>query len=134
MPIVQFYRPGHELLTGAIPHTDVLGKKMSFYEVLSLIANSRLYIGTDSWPGHAAIYQRAPSYILLKGAVSKRWDHKEKYSDTIREGNCQFCERFVSHLGTCAFNPVEKECMKLITVEKVIERIDKALNEDRKQA
>jgi len=110
-----------------IPHCDIIGKNAMFQDYLYLLSRSAAYIGTDSWPGHAAIFLRDPKYILIKGGVSKRWDHNGSYAEIIRKGDCQACEgpTFTAH--SCVWGRTDRECMSLITPEDVMERLKNVL-------
>lgn len=125
--IIQIASPGQPRFGRATLHTDVIGSTARFQDYLALLRHCHMYIGTDSWPGHAAIFVREPKYILLKGHVSRRWDHQCKYATILREGGCQACE-FATD-GTpaeqkeCRFSLENHECMKKITVKKVEEKI-----------
>ena len=60
--------------SSAVKSEDVLGVGAEFWDYLELVRRSALYVGTDSWPGHAAILlKEKPAFVILKGAVSRRW-------------------------------------------------------------
>jgi hypothetical protein len=128
MKIVQIISPRqdrfHECV---IPHYEIIGDGAMFHDYLYLLSRSNLYIGTDSWPGHAAIFTRKPKYVLIKGGVSRRWDHEGRYSEIIRKGKCQACEgpAFAAH--SCTWGRTEKECMSLITPDDVMGRVESVL-------
>ncbi len=122
--VVQFVSPGQKLFDDSIiPHSDVIGRDAMFQDYLYLLSRSELYIGTDSWPAHAAIFTRDPKYTILKGAVSKRWDHGSLFSNILRKGSCQACEGPPSAARSCLWG-VDASCMKEISVNDVMESID----------
>lgn len=110
-----------------IPHFDVIGKDAMFQDYLYMLSMSSLYVGTDSWPAHAAIFIDGPEYILLKGAVSKRWDHERRFSTIIRKGNCQACEGPLSASSNCIWKSGSRECMDMIAVSDVMGAIHDAI-------
>lgn len=129
MPIVQILSPGQSTFCdGIIPHYELIGKDAIFQDYLYLLSKSSVYIGTDSWPSHAAIFTRDPKYILLKGSVSRRWDHGGKYSSILRIGECQACEGALIDTSKCAWYDGHR-CMDNITVDIVYEELLRSLGE-----
>ena len=119
--IVQFVSDGQETFhESVVPHHSVIGKDAMFQDYLYLLSKSFMYIGTDSWPGHAAIFTTGPRYILIKGAVSRRWDHNEMYATIIRNGSCQSCEGPAFSAHSCMWG-MDAACMKSISVDDVME-------------
>jgi ADP-heptose:LPS heptosyltransferase len=127
MKVVQFHDREQLLFNGAISHTDVICPEAQFFDYLYLLSKSKFYVGTDSWPGHAAICFPEVKFILLKGAVAKRWDHFRRYSSIIRKGKCQACE-YIS-LDECVFCRGKKECMNKIEVDDVLNEIKKIVSD-----
>jgi len=125
--VIQMSSPGQPRFGRAMLHTDVIGHSACFQDYLALLKHCYMYIGTDSWPCHAAIFVRDPKFVVLKGHVSKRWDHQGRFSTIIREGGCQACEfaadGVVSEQKECLFSLEKHECMKKITVSRVEETI-----------
>jgi len=119
--IVHFNNINQTPFFGSTSIFKLLGGNPNFFDYLYLLDRAKLYIGTDSWPAHAAIFLKNTKFILLKGAVSKRWDHNKKFSDIIRKGKCNCCE-YIS-LETCIFDKGMKRCMKSILVEDVLEKV-----------
>jgi len=119
MPVVQIMSGDQPLFEGAIPHTDVIGGDAVFSDYLDLLRSSAVYIGTDSWPAHAAICTKGPKFVILKGAVSNRWDHDGRYSRIIRVGNCQACEGPRGANSSCFWRAGSHQCMDLITSDLV---------------
>jgi ADP-heptose:LPS heptosyltransferase len=125
--VVQFHDRKQVLFNGAISYTDVISSEAQFFDYLYLLSRAKFYVGTDSWPGHAAIFLPEVKFILLKGAVSKRWDHMKRYSSIIRKGKCQACE-YIS-LEECTFGNGQKGCMKEIEVDDVVNEIRKIVSD-----
>lgn len=119
MPVVQIMSGDQLLFDGAVPHTDIIGADAVFTDYLNLLKMSRVYVGTDSWPAHAAICIRGPRFVVLKGAVAKRWDHGGRYSRIIRMGDCQACEGPRGANSSCFWRNGSHQCMDLITVDLV---------------
>jgi ADP-heptose:LPS heptosyltransferase len=107
----------------SIIHSKIIGDDATFFDYLYLLKRSSLYIGTDSWPAHAAIFLPDTEFVFLKGPSSKRVDHMGKYSSIIRKGKCQACE-YIS-LDKCILGRGTKKCMNSISVEEVINIIHK---------
>lgn len=123
MRIVQIMGGDQPLFEGAIPHTEIIGDKAVFQDYLNLLRMSRVYIGTDSWPAHAAICINDVKFVLLKGAVSKRWDHGGRYSRIIRVGDCQACEGPRGANSTCLWRAGSQQCMNMITADMVYDAV-----------
>jgi hypothetical protein len=117
--------------SSAVTSCSVLGIMAGFWDYWHLLAGARLYVGTDSWPAHAAILMRGPQFVLLKGAVSRRWDHGGRYSRIIRKGKCQACEGPQVSSMHCIWRQGSHECMNLITADDVIVEARAALCSDR---
>ena len=124
--VICFHNKGEKTIGNSFSCYDYLPEDFTFFDFLYLLSRSSIYVGTDSWPAHAAIFLQGPKFILLKGAVSKRWDHFRKYSTIIRKGRCQSCE-YIS-LEKCIWQFGRKTCMKNISSSDVISEIDKNLN------
>jgi len=122
MNVIHFNNKNQKVFKGCIPVVEVLPEKRNFWDYFDFIRKSFLYVGTDSWPGHTAIFLPENKFLILKGAVSYRWDHFLKYSSIIRKGKCQCCE-YLS-LEKCIFGNGKKCCMEQITVNDVKENID----------
>jgi hypothetical protein len=124
LSVIQFVSPGQELFSDCvIPHYDIIGRDAMFQDYLDLLSGASLYIGTDSWPGHAAVFTNGPQYILLKGSVSKRWDHDGRFSKIIRKGRCQACEGPPSAVHSCLWG-LDGSCMSSISVEDVMRAVE----------
>jgi hypothetical protein len=127
IPIVQILSEGQEpFAPGVIPHTGLIGRDATFQDYLYLLSRASAYVGTDSWPAHAAIFIREPGYVLLKGAVSRRWDHDGMFSRILRIGPCQSCEGPGSSTSTCLY-PAGHPCMDLITPEMVFGKLQEVV-------
>ena len=127
LPVVQILSDGQERFADfVIPHDVLIGKDAMFQDYLDLLDRSSVYVGTDSWPAHAAIFIRNPKYVLLKGAVSRRWDHGGVYSRIIRSGSCQACEGPWANKDRCMWHSGHP-CMESITPEMVFAEIEEAL-------
>lgn len=127
--VVKMSEVGQPIFDGVTFHTEIIGDRPQFADYLALLSRCRIYVGTDSWPSHAAICLRDPKYVFLKGAVSKRWDHGGRFGRTIRMGGCQSCEGIPGSLDTCIWEQGTKKCMDLITVDEVVRAIDEELSE-----
>jgi len=125
--IVHIHTKSQPLLSGVISHDEIIGSEAQFFDYLYLLSRSKFYVGTDSWPGHAAIFLPQVKFVLLKGAVSRRWDHEGKCSSIIRKGNCQACEYIP--LDKCIFDRGQRGCMKKIEVNDVVNEIKKIVDD-----
>jgi len=125
VPIVQLGDVGKPKFEHCIHSSEVFGAELDFYKVLAVLSKSMLYVGTSSWPSLAAIVCRDPKYVVLQGAVAKGWSCDNLH--TIRRGDCQACESVTSYLDLCPFNDKPKECMRLITVDDVMEAVEEEL-------
>ena len=123
--VVHIHDSGQKIFPLTISHFDVIGTDAKFFDYLYLLSKAKFYVGTDSWPGHVAPFFPDVKFILLKGAVAKRWDHLRKYSTIIRKGNCQCCEYTL--LEKCVFQNGLKTCMDKIIVEDVVNEIRKVV-------
>jgi len=119
MPVIQVVGGDQKLFRDAIPHTAIIGENAVFSDYLDLLRQCRVYVGTDSWPAHAAICVEGPKFVILKGAVSRRWDHDSRFSRIIRVGGCQACEGPRGANSTCLWRSGSHECMDSITVDMV---------------
>jgi len=128
--IVQIVGADQPLFNHAIPHYDIIGHDAMFQDYLHLLSESKMYIGTDSWPAHAAIFIQKPEYLLLKGAVSRRWDHGGSYSNIIRVGKCQACEGPPTSAHKCIWEAGNHSCMTKITAEMVMSKIKEIVDEN----
>lgn len=106
--------------SGAKRQSEIIGPDAVFEDYLWLLSRCKLYVGADSWPAHAAIFVREPKYVLLKGAVSMRWDHGGRFSRIIRKGDCQACEGPPMSVRECIWERGTHQCMNLIAAEDVI--------------
>lgn len=120
--VIHFQSRDQSLFKGCLSSNDLLPEKRNFWDYLDFLKRSSLYIGTDSWPGHAAIVLKDNKFIILKGSVCYKWDHFSKYSTVIRKGKCQCCE-YLS-LEKCVFGNGQKGCMDKISINDVKEKID----------
>ena len=123
MRMLHLRTSGQELFAGCEDCAEVLGRELDgatpkFADYLGLLARCSLYVGTDSWPAHAAIKLPRTRFVLLKGAVSKRWDHEGRFSRIIRKSGCQACEGLPGGYEEC-FWKRERECMRSISVDEV---------------
>jgi len=122
MPVVQIVGADQPVFKDAVPHTEIIGTDAVFADYL-LLRQSRVYVGTDSWPAHAAICINGPKFVVLKGAVSRRWDHDGRYSRIIRVGDCQACEGPRGANSGCLWRGGSHQCMDSITVEMVFNAV-----------
>jgi len=121
LQVVQIASPRQPIFwSGAKRHAGVIGADAVFGDYLWLLSKCQLYVGTDSWPAHAAVFVREPKYVLLKGAVSMRWDHGGRFSRIIRKGECQACEGPSMSVRQCIWQHGTQQCMELITADDVI--------------
>ena len=104
----------------AVRSEDVFGARADFWDYLELVRQAALYVGTDSWPGHAAVFLKGTAFVLLKGAVSRRWDHGCRYATIIRKGSCQACEGPAMSVSRCIWANGAHTCMDSITADDVI--------------
>lgn len=94
--------------------------KTSLGSLLALIKKSRVFIGVDSGPGHIAGSTGIPTVILFSGTNRVQiWGPKGDNTIIIQKDiPCRDCERL-----DCAQNI----CMDLISVEDVLEAVEKVL-------
>jgi ADP-heptose:LPS heptosyltransferase len=126
--VVQIISGQNPRFEGAVLHPDIIGRTTSFFDYLCLLRHSFLYVGTDSWPAHASVFLPDTSFVILKGASVRRWDHFGKYSSVVRRGNCQGCE-YIS-LDKCVFGRGSRICMESIKVDDVIEEAVQSLKKN----
>lgn len=120
--VIHFQSNGQTIFKGCLSSNDFLPKNKSFWDYFDLLRRSELYIGTDSWPAHAAIVLPKLKSLVLKGSVCYKLDHFSNYSSIIRKGECQCCEYL--YLENCVFRDGKKTCMDEIKIEDVKDKID----------
>jgi predicted lipopolysaccharide heptosyltransferase III len=91
-------------------------------ELVAVIADARLFAGTDSGPAHIAAAVKTPLVVLFGPASSVRWSPWRAPSALVQNHfPCNPCGMY-----TCeAFD--EPECIRSITVDQVMEAIDRLL-------
>ena len=129
--VVQLRSEDSPKFDGTIDHSDIIGSDATFFDYLCLLKHSVLYVGTDSWPAHAAVFLPQTAFVILKGASVRRWDHMNRYTGVLRKGNCQGCE-YVG-LDECVFGRGARGCMDAIAVSDVEETIKSQLKSHRGQ-
>lgn len=127
--VVQMRSDLSPMFSGTICHEDIIGGDATFFDYLTLVKNSSLYVGTDSWPAHAAVFLKNPVFVILKGPSVRRWDHFNRYASILRKGNCQGCE-YIS-LDDCIFGSGARWCMDSIGIEDVKKVIRNSMNASR---
>lgn len=103
-----------------VPVINACGKT-SLGGLLALIKSSTVFIGVDSGPSHIAASTGKPTVVLYSGTNKvQEWGPKSDNTIIIQKDiPCQGCQRL-----DCEHNI----CMDLISVEDVIEAVEKAIS------
>lgn len=99
---------------------------LSLPEVTALAARSALFVGNDSGIAHIASAVRTPSVVIFGSSNLTHWrPWASAPAETVREElPCQPCPGY-----TCAeFD--EPECIRRVTVERVIQAIDRVTSDE----
>jgi lipopolysaccharide heptosyltransferase II len=98
---------------------------LSLPEVTALLARARLFVGNDSGIAHMAAAVGAPSAVVFGSSNTAHWRPwaKAPAEVVVEEMECQpchgyFCEKFA-----------QPECIKRVSVERVLGSIDRLLRE-----
>ncbi|RCK30558.1 glycosyltransferase family 9 protein [Thalassospira lucentensis] len=118
LDIVQLGVGDREVLTGV---TDLTGRT-SFREAASLIARSRLFIGTEGGLMHLAASMGTPSVILWGGITLPEFaGYPDQHHIICHYVDCAPC----GNLGWCDY---DRKCMNSIEVGEVVEAVRSELN------
>src|SRR5262245_313341 len=99
---------------------------LSIGELVALIAGGRLLVGNDSGPAHIASAVNTPLVVLFGPASSVRWRPWNAGAELVQNYfPCNPCAMYKCE----AFD--EPECIRSISVDQVIKRVEKILNEPR---
>jgi heptosyltransferase-3 len=99
---------------------------LSIGELVALIAGSRLLVGNDSGPAHIASAVKTPLVVLFGPASSVRWRPWSAPAELVQNYfPCNPCAMYKCE----AFD--EPECIRSISVDQVINGVEKILNESR---
>jgi heptosyltransferase III len=93
---------------------------LSIGELVAVVADSSLFLGNDGGPAHIAAAVQTPLVVLFGPASSERWRPWGSPADVVQNHfPCNPCSMY-----TCeAF--AEPECIRSISVEKVMNAIDR---------
>jgi heptosyltransferase-3 len=98
---------------------------LSLPEVTALLARARLFVGNDSGIAHMAAAVETPSVVIFGSSNIAHWRPwaKQAAEVVVEELDCQpchgyFCEKFA-----------EPECIKRVSVDRVIAAAERALRE-----
>jgi len=110
----------------AMPGATKLLGKLSLNQSVALIKDAVLHIDNEGTLAHITPWLKVPT-IVLYGPTSRNWLHKENVN--IEAGDCHECEGLPGWWRKC---PKDRdcECMKLITPDMVIEKINFLLNKE----
>jgi len=126
---------GIEVIQLSTTGEDIYGKWVktaSFRDVMSVIYNSKIFIGADAGPSHIAASLAIPSLIFF-GAINPKYRHLQSFNGSFLQQPCEFAgcyhevvslEGQVCRLVGSAGIP---KC-SLHTTEMVIERINALLS------
>ncbi len=117
-PVLQIGLPGGPALTGA---TDLRGGT-SIREVAALLKAARLFIGLEGALMHLARAVGTPSVIVYGGFISPSQTGYASQENLFTKLECSPCL-----LETPC--PYEMKCMRAISAEEVIARVDGLLNQ-----
>ncbi|MFN0088453.1 MAG: glycosyltransferase family 9 protein [Blastocatellia bacterium] len=108
----------------AARHPLVALSRLSIGELAAVIAGASLFVGNDSGPAHIAAAVKTPLVVLFGPASSVRWGPWRAPSELVQNPfACNPCAMY-----TCeAFD--QPECIRSITVEQVIQAIDRLIPE-----
>jgi heptosyltransferase-2 len=102
--------------------TDIRGM-LSIGELIVLLSESDLFIGTDSGPGHLTNISKTPSIILFSAANSSQWWKPLNPNAIVitKEVACHDCHKIIC--------PYDNLCMNLIKPKEVILHAKNILNQ-----
>ncbi|HKX32470.1 MAG TPA: glycosyltransferase family 9 protein [Blastocatellia bacterium] len=94
-------------------------------ELVSVVAESRLFVGNDSGPAHIAAALKVPLVVLFGPASSTRWRPWRAPSQLVQNHfACNPCSMY-----TCeAFD--QPECIRSIGIQQVLDAIEQVLRAD----
>ena len=95
-------------------------------EQLSVIANSKLHIGLDSFWSHAAAALDTKAIVLFGDSSPVIWGHDNNVN-IFKNLQCSPCLDWIG--GTNC--PFSRRCMSLITVDEVVDKIINEFNKDK---
>jgi predicted lipopolysaccharide heptosyltransferase III len=97
---------------------------LSISELVAVISRAQLFVGNDSGPAHIAAAVRTPLVVLFGPASSVRWRPWRAQAELVQNYfPCNPCPMY-----TCeAFD--EPECIRSITVDQVMNAIDRVLGQ-----
>jgi len=91
--VVKFIKQqGMEVLQLSTTGEDIYGnwvKTPSFREVMSVICNSKFFIGADSGPGHIAASLAVPSLIFF-GAINPKYRRLQNFNGSFLQQPCEY--------------------------------------------
>ena len=117
--VYQIGARGEDQIPGAI---SMLGK-LSIPQSLALMLEGVFHIDNESSLAHYGAAYGHPTFVLL-GPTSRYWQHDENFN--IKAGACHECEGYPGWTDGCPRRK-NKECMRSITPELVVETIIRKL-------
>lgn len=122
----QLARMGRMVQVGSADDPEIVGAadlrgKTTIRELASLMANARVFVGLEGFLMHLARAVDLPSVIIYGGWIAPRQSGYENNINLFTALPCSPCG-FTNH---CDY---DRECMKKITPEKVVEATQAILN------
>lgn len=87
----------------------------SLREQLAILANTKLYVGVDSFWAHAAAALNVKGVVLFGASTPVVWGH-DNNTNVYKAISCSPCIDWICD-SEC---PYSKKCMRLITVDEVV--------------
>lgn len=101
---------------------DLCGK-IPLEETAAVVALCDLYVGSDTGPLHIAYGVGTPTVHLFGPGVLEKWAPKgSRYQAISKDLPCSPCIRY-NYVPPCPYNT---ECMRMITVDEVVEAVARA--------
>jgi ADP-heptose:LPS heptosyltransferase len=98
----------------------------SVKEAVAAIKYADLHMGIDSFTNHASVIVETPAVIVF-GSTSPTGSGYDQNVNIYKDLECQPCYKEYSSPEQKKVCPFNKKCMDLISVQEVIEAIDKLL-------
>ena len=118
--------PAHRIAEGLSPDriVDLCGK-LPLAETAAVVALSDLYVGSDTGVMHIAYGVGTPTVHLFGPGVLEKWAPRgSRYQAISKKLPCSPCIRY-NYVPPC---PYDTECMKMITVDEVIDAVSRVVD------
>jgi len=118
--------PAHRIAKGLSSDriVDLCGK-LPLAETAAVVALSDLYVGSDTGVMHIAYGVGTPTVHLFGPGVLEKWAPRgSRYQAISKKLPCSPCIRY-NYVPPC---PYDTECMKMITVDEVIDAVSRVVD------